>query len=77
MYKYRCNVAMTLLLRCVIHGRLSFSCIHDNIFIVGKVFKNDMVIAEFNEFLTKIEDVFEETKNVPTGEVGCPPGPFY
>jgi len=41
--------------------------VHDNIYMVGKVFKNELVVQEFNDFAVKVEDIFEETKDVPVG----------
>ena len=57
-------------LRIIISLCVAFSrSIHDNIFIVGKVFKNEMAITEFNEFCNKIEDIFEDTREIDCGLV--------
>ena len=46
-----------------------FRCINDNIFMVGKVFKNDMVIQEFDYFCSMIENLFDTVAEISGGEV--------
>ena len=46
-----------------------FRCIHDNIVMVGKVFKKDMIIREFNEFSELLQETYEKCASNNKGEV--------
>ena len=44
-------------------------CIENNIIIISKIFRKELVIPNFMDFSKKIKDIYEETKIIKKGEV--------
>ena len=61
---------------CVTHFRYDcplflghYRCVSDNIVVISKIFKNEMVIPEFEEFTEHIREIYESCKSNDRGAV--------